>query len=334
MAASSRAPADTDAFWANIVAGTNAITEVPPERWDVATATSTPTGTRRREDPVASGAASCDDVAFDPLAYGIPPDVARRPSSRCSCSRSRWPRRRSPTPATRSVPFDRERTSVVFGAEAGTDLAGAYGFRATVPALVGDAARGARRLPARAHRGLLPRRAPNVIAGRIANRLDLGGVNYTVDAACAASLAALDAGVQGAAAGTSDMVLCGGADLHNGINDYLLFASVTRCRPTGQCHPFDAAADGIALGEGVACVVLKRLADAERDGDRIYAVIKGVGGSSDGRDLGLTAPRKEGQVRALERAYAQAGVVAGRRRPGRGARHRHGRRRPHRAGRR
>ena len=62
------------------------------------------------------------------------------------------------------------------------------------------------------------------------------------------------------------------------------------------------------LGEGVACVVLKRLADAERDGDRIYAVIKGVGGASDGKSLGLTAPRKEGQVRALERAYAQAGV--------------------------
>ena len=82
----------------------------------------------------------------------------------------------------------------------------------------------------------------------------------------------------------------------------------TRCRPTGRCRPFDAAADGIALGEGVGCAGLKRLADAERDGDRIYAVIKGVGGSSDGRSLGLTAPRPEGQRRALERAYAAAGV--------------------------
>src|SRR5205807_6645831 len=71
---------------------------------------------------------------------------------------------------------------------------------------------------------------------------------------------------------------------------------------------FDAAADGIVLGEGVACVVLKRLADAERDGDRIYAVIKGVAGASDGKSLGLTAPRKDGQVRALDRAYRQAGV--------------------------
>ena len=74
--------------------------------------------------------------------------------------------------------------------------------------------------------------------------------------------------------------------------------------------------------------MLKRLADAERDGDRIYAVIKGVGASSDGRDKGLTAPRAEGQLRALHRAYAQAGVVPGEGRPGRGARHRHRRRRP------
>ena len=99
-------------------------------------------------------------------------------------------------------------------------------------------------------------------------------------------------------AGTSDLVLCGGADLHNGINDYLLFSSVHALSPTGRCRTFDAAADGIALGEGVACVVLKRRVDAERDGDRIYAVIKAVAGSSDGRHLGLTAPRKEGQQRA------------------------------------
>src|SRR5690606_7901831 len=73
-------------------------------------------------------------------------------------------------------------------------------------------------------------------------------------------------------------------------------------------RPFDADADGIALGEGVATLVCKRLEDAERDGDRIYAVVKGIAGSSDGRSLGLTAPRKDGQIRAMERAYERAGV--------------------------
>ncbi|MDQ1654825.1 MAG: hypothetical protein QOI35_4025, partial [Cryptosporangiaceae bacterium] len=108
--------------------------------------------------------------------------------------------------------------------------------------------------------------------------------------------------------GTSDLVLCGGADLHNGAHDFLLFSSVHALSPTGKCRPFDSTADGIALGEGVACVVLKRLADAERDGDRVYAVIRSVAGSSDGRSLGLTAPRPDGQRRALERAYERAGI--------------------------
>ncbi|MGE8380353.1 MAG: type I polyketide synthase, partial [Sphingobacterium sp.] len=99
-------------------------------------------------------------------------------------------------------------------------------------------------------------------------------------------------------------------DLHNGINDYLMFSSTHALSRKGRCATFDSDADGIALGEGVAILVLKRYEDAIRDGDRIYSVIKGVGGSSDGKALGLTAPRKIGQVRALERAYNQAGISA------------------------
>ena len=197
---------------------------------------------------------------------------------------------------------------MIFGAEAGTDLSSAYGFRAMFPHYVGA-------LPPELDRALptltedsFPGVLANVIAGRIANRLDLGGANYTVDAACASSLAAVDLAVKELVTGGSDVVVCGGADLHNSINDYLLFASVHALSTSGRCHTFDADADGIVLGEGVAAVVLKRAADAERDGDRIYAVIKGVAGASDGKSLGLTAPRKEGQIRAVERAYRQAGV--------------------------
>ncbi|MDI5940801.1 polyketide synthase, partial [Micromonospora sp. DH15] len=87
-----------------------------------------------------------------------------------------------------------------------------------------------------------------------------------------------------------------------------MFTSAHALSPTGRSRPFDSTGDGIALGEGVACVVLKRLADAERDGDRIYGVIKGLGGASDGRALGLTAPRPDGQRRALDRAYRRSGV--------------------------
>ena len=108
--------------------------------------------------------------------------------------------------------------------------------------------------------------------------------------------------------GAADMVILGGVDTVQNPFTYLAFSKTQAFSPRGRCRPFDAGADGIVISEGVAALVLKRLADAERDGDRIYAVIKGVGASSDGRARGLTAPVVEGQTRALERAYAKAGI--------------------------
>ncbi len=198
---------------------------------------------------------------------------------------------------------------MIFGAEAGTDLAGAYGFRAQYRQYAGVLPPALDAVLPRLTEDSFPGILSNVIAGRIANRLDLGGANFTVDAACASSLAAVDLACKELANGDAGMVICGGADLHNSIIDYLVFASVHALSPSGQCRTFDAAADGIALGEGVAAIVLKRLADAERDGDRIYAVIKGVGSGSDGKSLGLTAPRTQGQQRTLARAYRKAGVA-------------------------
>ena len=299
---------DTETFWSNVVAGKNAIREVPPERWDVAT----------YYDPAAIGESAgkktpckwggfLDDIPFDPLAYGIPPKSlsAIEPVQLLSLEIAR---RALADAGYAERAFDRERCAVIFGAEAGTDLSSAYNFRAMFPHYVGPLPEGLDDTLPQLSEDCFPGVLANVIAGRIANRLDLGGVNYTVDAACASSLAAIDMAVKELVSGSSDMVLCGGADLHNSINDYLMFASVHALSPSGQCHTFDAKADGIVLGEGVACVILKRLADAERDGDRVYAVIKGVAGASDGKSLGLTAPRKDGQVRALDRAYAAAGV--------------------------
>ena len=147
----------------------------------------------------------------------------------------------------------------------------------------------------------------NVIAGRIANRLDFGGVNFTVDAACASSLAAVYQGVTELVAGRSDFVIAGGVDTVQGPFGYLCFSKTQALSPRGRCSTFDASGDGIVISEGIAMVALKRLADAERDGDRIYAVIKGVGGGSDGNAKGLTAPLPAGQLRALRRAYEMAG---------------------------
>jgi acyl transferase domain-containing protein/NAD(P)H-dependent flavin oxidoreductase YrpB (nitropropane dioxygenase family)/NAD(P)-dependent dehydrogenase (short-subunit alcohol dehydrogenase family)/acyl carrier protein len=204
--------------------------------------------------------------------------------------------------------LNRENVSVIIGAEGGNDLSNSYGFRCFFPQVFGEMPPEVDQALPRLTEDSFPGVLANVIAGRITNRLDLGGRNYTVDAACASSMAAVDLACQELILEKSDMVLAGAVDLHNGINDYLLFSSTHALSRNGRCMTFDSSADGIALGEGVAMLVLKRREDALRDGDTIYAVIKGIGGSSDGKSLGLTAPRKAGQERALERAYSQAGL--------------------------
>ncbi|MET9573234.1 SDR family NAD(P)-dependent oxidoreductase [Streptomyces virginiae] len=299
---------DLAAYWAMVLAGTDAVTEVPPDRWDPALYYDADPARAGERTPSRWGG-FLGPVPFDALAHGIPPASlsAIEPVQLLALEISA--RALGDAGYGKDRAFDRSRTSVVFGAEAGTELAGAYGLRALHPAYLGDLPADLDEQLPRLTEDSFPGILANVIAGRVANRLDLGGANCTVDAACASSLAALDLACRQLRDGDSDMVLCGGADVHNGINDYLMFASVRALSPGGRCRPFDAAADGIALGEGVGAVVLKRLADAERDGDRVYAVIKAVGAASDGRSLGLTAPRPEGQRRALERAYARAGIA-------------------------
>ncbi|WP_107471103.1 type I polyketide synthase [Streptomyces monashensis] len=293
---------DLAAFWANVVSGHDAVTEVPPDRWD-------PAVHHAAGSTASKWGGFLPRIPFDPLSYGIPPASlgSIEPVQLLSLEAAR----RALEDAgygERGRAFDRARTSVVFGAEAGSDLSNAVTLRAVLPAYYGRVPDGIEEQLPRLTEDSFPGMLANVISGRIANRLDLGGANFTVDAACASSLAALDVACKELVSGTSDLVLCGGADLHNGINDYVLFSSVHALSPTGRSRAFDACADGIALGEGAACLVLKRLADAESAGDRIYGVVKGLGSASDGRSLGLTAPRPEGQRAALERAYRNAGV--------------------------
>ncbi|MFK7931537.1 MAG: SDR family NAD(P)-dependent oxidoreductase [Myxococcota bacterium] len=147
----------------------------------------------------------------------------------------------------------------------------------------------------------------NVSAGRIANRLDLGGTNATVDAACASSLGALHYAIAELQAGRTDIALSGGTDTLNDIFMYMCFSKTPALSRKGDARPFDVDADGIVISEGVAMFAMKRLEDAERDGDRIYAVIKGIGTSSDGRNKSIYAPASSGQVKAVRRAYDEAG---------------------------
>lgn len=148
----------------------------------------------------------------------------------------------------------------------------------------------------------------NVVAGRICNRLDLGGTNCVVDAACASSLSALHLALLELMSGHSDIVVTGGVDTLNDIFMHMCFAKTHTLSRTGDARPFSEFADGTVLGEGIGILVLKRLEDAERDGDKIYAVIKGLGSSSDGKSQSIYSPRVEGQYRALRMAYDNANI--------------------------
>lgn len=147
----------------------------------------------------------------------------------------------------------------------------------------------------------------NVATGRIANRLNLMGPNYMIDAACSSCHIAVDLAVRDLQDGRCDMVLAGAVQASMPPLVYQLFCQLDALSRR-HIRPFGKEADGTILGEGGGFLVLKRLEDAEQDGDRIYAVIKGVGLSSDGRGLGMLAPRFEGQVLAIRRAYEQTGI--------------------------
>lgn len=292
-------------YWRNIVLGKDSVTEVPDERWNKELYYHP--DSNEADVSHSKWGGFIPKIDFDPLAFGIPPQslAAIEPTqlltllvAKRAMDDARYDEKHT----------NRENISVIIGAEGGNDLANSYSFRGYYKQVFGELHEEVKEAFPHTTEDSFPGILANVIAGRITNRLDLGGRNYTVDAACASSLAAIDLACQELVLGKSDMVLAGGADLHNGINDYLMFSSTHALSRKGRCATFDSEADGIALGEGVAILVLKRYEDAIQDGDRIYSVIKGVGGSSDGKALGLTAPRKIGQVRALERAYTQAGI--------------------------
>jgi len=295
-------------YWENILNKVNAIREVPRERWDARLYFESD---RKSRDKVYSKwGAFLDDVPFDPLKYGMPPnsihsieplqlltlEVASKALEDAGYAKR---------------PFPRERTSVILGISGSGELGQTYAFRSSLPKYFGN---GADDITAH-FEGTLPEWTEdsfpgilmNVAAGRIANRFDLGGANFTVDGACASSLAAVYLAVKELESGSSDMVIVGGADTMQNPFTYFCFSKTQAFSPSGKSRPLDKAADGIVIGEGVAVAIFKRLADAERDGDRIYAVIKGIGAGSDGRDKSLTAPRSHGQTRVLERAYRKAG---------------------------
>lgn len=148
----------------------------------------------------------------------------------------------------------------------------------------------------------------NIAASRPANRFNLRGASYVVDGACASSLLAVESGIWRLRTGQSDMVVAGGLFVSMNPSFFYIFNRLGGFSESQMIRPFDRRADGLMVGEGGGAVILKRLEDAIRDRDQIYAVIKGVGSSSDGIGLDVLAPNSQGQILAIDRAYRDAGV--------------------------
>ncbi len=148
----------------------------------------------------------------------------------------------------------------------------------------------------------------NMIAASVAQELDLHGPAYTVDAACASAVVAIHDAVAQLRAGTVDAAVAGGVYVQITPEHYVGFARVGAISAQGRCLPFDVAADGFVQGEGAGAMLLKRLEDAERDGDRIYAVIEGIALNNDGRGDGPMAPVTQGQCNVMVDAWKDSGL--------------------------
>ena len=305
-------------FWQHIVRGTDCLSDVPPTRWRTEDYYDPDPTTPDKTYAMRGG--FLPDVEFDPLEFGLPPnvleviDVAQLLSllvARDALADAGY---------LEASPEVRRRTGVILGVGGGQKLITPLTSRlqypvwervlaaAGVPETTRAQAIEAIKLAYPAWReDAFPGLLGNVIAGRIANRLDLGGINCVVDAACASSLAALKMAMSELAEGRADVMVSGGVDTDNSIFMYMCFSKTPAFAPDGMIRPFDADSAGMLIGEGIGMYVLKRAADAEDDGDRIYAVIQGIGASSDGLHTSIYAPRSAGQALALERAYADAG---------------------------
>ena len=309
-----------DDYWANVRDGVDAITEIPEAYWK--TSEYYDADPKRPDMTYGRRGGFIDPIDFEPMAFGIPPrDLEATDSTQLLGLHVARQALQDAGYGGDGREFDREKTSVILGVSGTLPLVIPLGARLGYPiwrkALedAGVDPETTEDVIERIGDGYVPWQEnsfpgllANVVAGRIANRLDLHGTNCIVDAACASSLSAVYLAALELESGRADMVLSGGLDTFNDIFMYMCFSKTPALSATGDARPFNDQADGTILGEGVGMLVLKRLGDAERDGDRIYAVIKGIGSSSDGKGQAVYAPAPEGQARALRTAYDSAGI--------------------------
>ncbi len=318
---------NVNAFWNNVKTGRYSITEVTPDRWDPAFYYDADHAAPDKTYSKIGGWVR--DPVWDPMKWHlpIPPRVtdAMDEAQKWAIAASRealedygYPKR----------PLNPDRVAVILGNAMAGEKHYLTALRVFFPEYAHELAAiaGFAALPEEVRAGItrelhermgkhlpeitedsMPGELANCIAGRIANIYNFHGPNFICDAACASAMAAMSAAVEGLVANTFDAVITGGIDRNMGVQTFVKFCKIGALSATGT-RPYAEGADGFVMGEGSAIFVMKRLADAERDGDKIYAVLRGIGASSDGKGKGITAPNPVGQKFCLERAWQNAGL--------------------------
>ena len=315
------------AFWENVKTGRYSISEVTPDRWDAA-AYYDPD--HRAPDKTYSKIGGwVREHVWDPMKWrlAIPPRVVDSMDGgqkwAVSCTREALEDYGYPKRA-----LDLDRTAVILGnsmagekhyltslrihfPEYAHELTESASFAALPAAVRRDIinefhARIGNRLP-EITEDTMPGELSSCLAGRIANVFNFHGPNFVVDAACASAMAAITSATEGLIEKDFDVAIAGGIDRNMGAPTFIKFCKIGALSATG-IRPFAEGADGFVMGEGAVILMLKRLADAEHDGDNIYAVLRGIGGASDGKGKGITAPNPVGQKLSIERAWRNAGL--------------------------
>ena len=301
-------------FWRNILAREDFMSEVPDNHWLLDDYYDPQPG--KDGKIYGNRGAFLPKVDFDPMEFGMPPNQLSTTDTAQLLALIVASKVLEDAASVQFGNVKKSDISVILGVASATEMVGQMASRIQRPhwvkalrdagipeSKVNEVCDGIEATYPEWDESTFPGLLGNVVAGRIANRLDLGGTNCVVDAACASSLGAIAMGVRELQAGSSDLVISGGVDALNDTFMFMCFSQTPALSPTGDCRPFSADADGTMLGEGIGMVALRRLADAERDGDRIYAVIRGIGSSSDGRSGSIYAPEAKGQALAIRRAY-------------------------------
>jgi acyl transferase domain-containing protein/acyl carrier protein/NAD(P)-dependent dehydrogenase (short-subunit alcohol dehydrogenase family) len=318
---------DAPRFWQNIKEGRYSITEVLKERWNPELYYDP--DPKAPEKTYSKIGGWVRDWEWDPLKWRLPiPPRVSKAMDRTQQWAVAGTREALSDYGYPSRPLNPERTAVILGNAMGGDMHLYSAARiffpeyadelSKVPDFVSLPAEVRRTIMARLSEGIgrrmpeinedtMPGELSNIVAGRIAALYDFRGPNYVTDAACASAMAAISAAIEGLEGFHYDAVVTGGIDANMSPSTYVKFCKIGALSATGT-RPYAEGADGFVMGEGAAIFVLKRLSDAERDGDKIYAIIRGVGGSSDGKGKGITAPNPIGQKLCIRRAWEVAGI--------------------------